>query len=280
LLNYRLTILDEYVDYVILVESKYTFTGLSKPLYYNENKHMFEKFNNKIIHIIIEDDIPFKNPNINNHEQWQNEYYQRNAIQKGLDMIKNNINDDDIILTSDLDEIPNPNILLELKHKTYNFYIAPLTDPTIEYNEKYIFNPEDSPLKYNDNDVHQLELDMYYCNLRSRRNYWHGVKIFTYGTHKRLNYTFQNYRSSFDFPIIKNGGWHLSYFCDLDNIINKFKSFSDAEYNNDIFMNKNTLQHNIDNYANILNFSKLACIPIDKNNNLPPKYDIYLKKYL
>jgi beta-1,4-mannosyl-glycoprotein beta-1,4-N-acetylglucosaminyltransferase len=38
LLNYRLEILNEYVDYFIIVESPYTFSGLTKPLYYFENK--------------------------------------------------------------------------------------------------------------------------------------------------------------------------------------------------------------------------------------------------
>ena len=53
ILNYRLSILDDYVDYFVLVESRYTFAGDLKPLYYLENKDKFEKFNSKVIHRII-----------------------------------------------------------------------------------------------------------------------------------------------------------------------------------------------------------------------------------
>ena len=44
MLLYRLEILNEYIDYFIIVESKYTFTGKEKQLYYNESKHLFEKY--------------------------------------------------------------------------------------------------------------------------------------------------------------------------------------------------------------------------------------------
>ena len=64
LLNYRLSILNDFVDYFILVESTHTFTGYPKKLFYNENKKLFDKFNQKIIHIIV-DDFPYKYPNIN-----------------------------------------------------------------------------------------------------------------------------------------------------------------------------------------------------------------------
>jgi beta-1,4-mannosyl-glycoprotein beta-1,4-N-acetylglucosaminyltransferase len=74
LLTYRLNILNDIVDKFVIVESTYTFSGKEKKLYFNENKHLFEKFNEKIIHIIV-DNIPFKYPNINykNKEQWVNE---------------------------------------------------------------------------------------------------------------------------------------------------------------------------------------------------------------
>ena len=85
LLNYRLNILYDIVDYFIIVESTHTFVGKEKPLFYNENKHLFEKFNDKIIHIIVAD-FPHKYPNINisNGEQWNNERFQRDQIKKGI----------------------------------------------------------------------------------------------------------------------------------------------------------------------------------------------------
>ena len=64
LLTYRLNLLNDVVDYFVLVESRHTFVGKEKSLFYNENKQLFEIFNHKIIHIIV-DDFPHKYPNIN-----------------------------------------------------------------------------------------------------------------------------------------------------------------------------------------------------------------------
>jgi beta-1,4-mannosyl-glycoprotein beta-1,4-N-acetylglucosaminyltransferase len=280
LLNYRLTILNKYVDYFILVESTHTFTGLPKKLFYNENKELFKEFNEKIIHIVVAD-MPFKVPNIDirKNQQWQNEFHQRNYMNSGIYIIKDKLNDEDIILSSDVDEIPNPIILEEFKNNTLNLYIS--KEPTIIVSEENIANPGNSPLKFNTSELYQLELDMYYCNLRSRRKYWHGLKLLTYLAYKNLNFSFQQMRDMYAIsPIIKNAGWHLSYFGDVDFIINKFKSFSDIDYNNEHHLDKERLQTNIQNYINILNFEKLDIIPIERNKNLPPQYDVYLKKYI
>ena len=64
MLTYRLNILNDIVDYFVLVEATHTHVGKEKPLFYKENKHLFEKFNHKIIHIVV-DDFPNKYPNIN-----------------------------------------------------------------------------------------------------------------------------------------------------------------------------------------------------------------------
>lgn len=261
LLYYRLSILHEYVDVFILVESTITFTGHTKPLYYLENKSKFESFNDKILHIVI-NDMPYTQPHINynlNH-QWKNEYYQRNCIKIGLDCLINNqfLNNEDIILTSDVDEIPNPNILIQAK------------------NNKLLFNHY---------TLNRLALDMYYYNLYYKHgegSNWHGIKLFTYNSYKNINLTFQEMRV-FEYnnnvPIIYNGGWHLSYFGNIEFIINKISSFSHQEYNNQNYLDKNKLLENINSGINILNNSKLNYIPIEENINLPYKYDIYLTKY-
>ena len=104
LLEIRLNTLDSVVDKFILVESTLTFTGNSKPLYYTENKNRFEKFKNKIIHIIV-DNFP-SIPNATYREiAWIREYTQRNAILRG---IPKTAKDDDYLIIADLDEIPCP----------------------------------------------------------------------------------------------------------------------------------------------------------------------------
>jgi beta-1,4-mannosyl-glycoprotein beta-1,4-N-acetylglucosaminyltransferase len=114
ILEIRLNIMDPYVDYFVLTESTVTFSGLDKPLYYQENKDKFEKFNHKIIHVVV-DDTPDANP-------FERDVFQKNAIIRGLQ----NCDDDDIIITSDIDEIPDPDVVDQLidickDDKVYHF---------------------------------------------------------------------------------------------------------------------------------------------------------------
>lgn len=259
LLHYRLSILDEFVEYFILVESTHTFSGHKKPLFYNDNKTRFDQFNKKIIHIVVTD-FPFKYPNINYNlqQQWQNEYYQRNCIQKGLSQVIQLLNPDDVILTSDVDEIPNPSILYNLKNQT---------------------------LEFDKSNLNRLALDMYYYNLHYRigeGSNWHGIKLFTIFAYNKIRLTFQQMRlweHSNPVPIIKNGGWHLSYFGDINFIIKKIDSFSHQEYNNNNYINTSSLQDKIKNGINLLNDTRLVYIPIEENTNLPYKHDVFLRDF-
>lgn len=257
LLFYRLSILNDHVDTFILVESTHTFSGKDKPLFYQENKSMFEKFNHKIIHIVVRD-FPYKFPNISygKNQQWENEYYQRNCIKNGMDAIIDALDENDIILTSDVDEIPNPDILIKTKNNN---------------------------LLYAHNSLNRLALDMYYYNLYYRvgeGSNWHGIKLFTVKAYKTIKLSFQQMRvweHSHIVNIIEKGGWHLSYFGDIQFILNKLNSFSHQEYNNTSYTEN--IDDKIKNGVNLLNNSNLVYIPIEKNQNLPYQYDIFLTKY-
>ena len=71
MLEYRLNILYEKIDYFILVESTKTHKGSPKKLYFNDNKDNFHNYLDKIIHIIVDD-----MPDGNNHLLREN--HQRN----------------------------------------------------------------------------------------------------------------------------------------------------------------------------------------------------------
>ena len=95
--------------------------------FYNKNKERFGKFKDKIIHIIV--DLPYKYPNINfknnkpfqllnyneNGDQWINEAFQRECIKNGFEQIS--LSDEDYIIVSDLDEIPDPKTLMSIKNE-------------------------------------------------------------------------------------------------------------------------------------------------------------------
>jgi len=220
LLNYRLNILDEIVDFFIIVESNYTFVGKKKELYFEKNKDMFKQFQHKIIHIVL-DDFPFIYPNINisNNEQWINEKYQRNQIARGFEKI--NLSENDILIISDLDEIPNRDILCKIKNKDINV------------------------------DINTLEMDLYYCNLNHKKSTkWYNAKIISYEIYKKISLTCDDIRF-YKCPIIENGGWHLSYFGDCNFIKNKIENFCHQELNNENFTNLCKIKSRLETFSDI-----------------------------
>ena len=58
LLKMRFEELDDSVDYFVLVESIETQRGDIKPLYFKDNKHLFEKYLPKVIHVTVEERHP------------------------------------------------------------------------------------------------------------------------------------------------------------------------------------------------------------------------------
>ena len=111
-LDLRLNTLNEFVDYFVIVESKFTHKGDPRDLTFNINK--LEKFKDKIIYLIY-DNQPGQIEIIKSEDSEDEkskkyifnaiyrENSQRNYITKGLAQAKDN----DIILISDVDEIPN-----------------------------------------------------------------------------------------------------------------------------------------------------------------------------
>jgi len=253
MLTYRLNVLNDVVDYFILVEAKQSFVGNPKPLFFNENKHLFDKFSKKIIHIIVE--LPFDNNKINivNGEQWKNEHFQRNSISYGLDKIKNILNDNDSIIISDVDEIPDPKILFKIKNGNIT------------------------------NDISTLEQDFYYYNLNSKRNeYWYFSKIITYKKYKELNISCNSVRF-LNGTIVKNGGWHLSYFGNVSFIKNKLENFSHQEYNSNTFTDTENIEEKINKGIDLFNRdnfnNSITHISINDNPYLPPLYQNYLTSF-
>lgn len=89
ILDIRMNILDKYVDYFVIGEARETFSGIPKPLYWNNN-------NPRVIHIVVPDT---KTDNA----------FERAAFQK--DYIRNALKDckpEDTIYYGDVDEIWKP----------------------------------------------------------------------------------------------------------------------------------------------------------------------------
>ena len=246
ILDYRLNILSDIIDCFIIVESKYTFSGKKKKLYFEKNKEKYKKILGKIIHIKV-DKLPYIYPNIDflKRQQWENEYSQRNSIEEGIDKLV--LKDEDLILISDVDEIPDLNLLNKIKFNNYGIELL------------------------------SLQLDTYYYNLNTKCNaFCTASKIINYKKYKDLKKTIQEIRI-LKIPSISRAGWHLSFFGDEDFIVNKLENFSHQEFNNLNFKNKNKVKYKIKNYLDLFNRpnSQFKFIPFEENKYLPPLYQEY-----
>lgn len=103
ILKLRLHILDPLVDRFVIEEATHTFSGLPKDLCFEKNREMFEEFLPKITYLVV-DNSPKE---ISTHER---DKFQKNALAKAL----TDASDADVLILSDVDEIPNPVVLQEL----------------------------------------------------------------------------------------------------------------------------------------------------------------------
>ena len=113
MLEYRLKVLWDIVDFFVICEASKTFVGNDKPFYSTDPR--FDVYRSKMVSIRI-NDFPFPVPSIPNKEQWENENYQRNRLSDGvLTLLENNrISLEDLIIIGDVDEIPDTEALLSL----------------------------------------------------------------------------------------------------------------------------------------------------------------------
>ena len=116
LLDLRLNSLDKFVKKFVITEATYTHNGTKKKLNFDISN--FKKFKDKIIYIVV-DKQPKNILNLSDSDTKQKrgeklilngmarDYFQRESLLEGLKQSERN----DLILISDLDEIPNLNKL-------------------------------------------------------------------------------------------------------------------------------------------------------------------------
>lgn len=250
LLTYRLNLLNGVVDHFVLVEATRTFAGNPKPLHYAENQKLFEAFRDKITHVVV-DDFPFPRESIDyeKKQQWLNETCQRNAISRGLEGLA--LAPDDLILVTDVDEIPDRRTLEAIKAGAV-------------------------PVSLN-----VLEMDFYYYNLRHKfDSKWQHAKIVRLD---RLTMSCDDLRQLHCRQYcnnIQNGGWHLSYFGDAAYIQNKIKNFSHQELNLERFTDLEKIEKRVREGGDLYDRNNdLRRVELDCNPNLPLEHDAFLKMF-
>ena len=110
ILDIRLNVLYDSVDKFIIAEATRDHAGKEKKLNFDLNN--FSKFKKKIEYLII-DDLPIKVTSKKNdwHENHLRDQFQRNSLSKGY----KNYDDNDLIMISDIDEIPDPKKISSFK---------------------------------------------------------------------------------------------------------------------------------------------------------------------
>ena len=195
----RLNILNEHVDEFIIVESKFTHSGEKRELLFDINK--YSNFKNKINYIAL-DIEPYNLEKVTNSDTedktnskyimnaLKRENFQRNEITKGL----TKANPEDLILISDVDEIPNLS----------NLDVSKVNNEIVLFKQNFYY---------------------YKLNLKLENMPWLGTKACKYKNLKspqwlrnvkdkkypfwRLDVLFSNKKYS-NIKFIENGGWHFS----------------------------------------------------------------------
>lgn len=247
LLKYHLEVLYDHVDYFVFTEARQTHMGRPKLLNFEQNKHLFTKYLDKIIYVPI--DLPFLEPcNVENREQWKNEKFQRDSIIHGLNYLK--LEPTDIFILGDLDEITNPNVLDSIR------------------------KIDTSRIAFN------LECDMYFHNLNTKcTDRWFFPKFINWSLFNELKISLDDLRwAYYIMPYMNDGGWHLSNFGDAQLIRNKLENYSHQEHNYEECKNLSTIQAKIN--AGISVFLKegekqnTIQLSIKDNPRLPPRLDL------
>ena len=213
-LDLRLNTLNKYVDYFVIVESKFTHRGEQRNLKFNHKK--FEKFKNKIIYkvftnppegieIINDDDSEKVRGNKYIMNAIKRENSQRNFIEEGL----HDAEQDDIILISDVDEIPN---LTKIDLNKVNEKILMFRQDMFYY-------------KFNLKLPEVIWTGTKGCRKKDLLNpqWLRNVKDRKYSK-LRLDILFSNKKYN-SIKFIDNGGWHFTNIKSPEEIHHKLKSY-------------------------------------------------------
>jgi len=215
LLDLRLNVLNDYVKKFVITEATYTHNGNKKKLNFDINN--FKKFKDKIEYIVV-DKTPPTLLDLKEGESQEakgeklilngmaRDYFQRENLQKGLD----HLIDDDLIIISDLDEIPN---LTELDFRNINNKI-------IMFSQKMFY----------------YKLNLLYDNFQ-----WYGSKACKKKFFKspqwlrnikskkyskfRIDLIFSQKKYS-DIFYVKNGGWHFTCVKTPEELEKKLLNFA------------------------------------------------------
>ena len=215
ILELRLNYLDKFIDYFVIVESTFNHRGEKKKLNFDINK--FSKFKNKIKYFVLDShppDIEIINDNDSDDQKsikyilngYKRDHYQRNYLSKGI----KDAELDDIIIVSDIDEIPN------LKKINFKKVQNTLT----------LFNQRMCYYKFNLFQKNYNWVGSRFCKKKILLSpqWLRDVKPKNYAKWRIDTFFSKNKYTNVVF--IDDGGWHFSYLNTPELIEQKLKSYT------------------------------------------------------
>ncbi len=184
MLEARLKELSPIVDGFVIAESTTTFRGDPKPLYYAESAARFSEWASRITHIVVEPP--------ETQDPWVRERHQRNATMEGI----LDADDDDLILSCDVDEIPRREAIPRVLRSSVN---GPVT----------------------------MSMSNYHMSLNWRGMSWNRPKAIR---KRDLTMSFSELRDNLAATYVPCVGWHFTSFGGAEMVSTKLKSFSHSEY--------------------------------------------------
>lgn len=198
LLEIRFQELYDSVDYFVIAEANMSHSGNPKEFILEANWQRFTLFHDKIRYLKITD-FPITS------NSWVREKFQRDSLRRGI----TDVSADDLIIISDLDEIPRGEIIDMIKHDENNYERYVLRVPLFRY-------------KFNFLKWHQPVANPQMIVTRAT--------VFTNPERER-DYTHAWLPPAPDVVYLDHAGWHFSYLGDNKNAIHKLQNFAHTEQN-------------------------------------------------
>jgi hypothetical protein len=198
LLEIRFEELYSVVDYFVIAEANMSHSGKPKEYILEANWDRFAKFADKIRYLKI-DDFPVTD------NSWVREKFQRKALVRGLTDMEN----DDLIIISDLDEIPRAEIIDLIKEDENKYERYVLRVPLFRYKFNFLkwYQPVINP---------QMIVTRAHAFIDPEQE---------------RDYTHEWLPRAPDYVNIDHAGWHFSYLGDNNNAIIKIQNFAHTEQN-------------------------------------------------
>lgn len=232
LLEIRLHEMDSLVSKFLIVEADETYGGEKRELVFPQIESRFSRFKDKIYYM-ANHDLSVAQPCFDRDSGRKRERILRDSLKFPILHDANlNIQPEDVLIFSDVDEIPN-------RRSVEEAIVSGRLDA---------------------HGIHRLSQASYYYNVNTRvdigNDFASRARVGLIKNLRELEdslYDFRMYKkNSVTCPIIADGGWHYSYFGGVDKIktkvaamapfLNEYKLFGDEQLKEDI-ANRKDLHH-------------------------------------